>query len=834
MRQKELVEDFVRRWTLDSEGKAFVGASWPFNDGAEFEGLVEDHLRTLLAKRIRPGEVGTKVWHAAPYRGLESFGPEHEQIFFGRTRARNELRELLARQIARGVAFALVLGASGSGKSSLVKAGLVPDLAEAGMIGRVGLVRYAAMRPSDGGSDPLTALGAAILLPTALPELARLQYGAEQLAALLKDAPGQAVLPIRQGLAEAGKRAEPPLTDIAEARLVVVIDQLEEIFTIDRLSKSQREAFVAALDALAKSGTVWVVATMRSDFFDRLETPAGLALGRLAVNEACYRLLPPNEMETGQIVRQPAMEAGLRFESDRATGATLDEVIRQAAAKDSGALPLMSFLLDQLWLRRAGDELTFSSYRELGGLEGAIGTRAEEVFQGQSTAVQMELVPLLRELVTIKDGTPVSRTVPLSRFPEGTTRRALVEAFLDPGARLLVSDEARLRLAHEALISHWPRAKDQIKLDARDIELRGRLEEEAERWRVAGPRAKRGRVIAGLALTEARALLERWGVELPEQIRDFIIASHRHARRQRLRFWGSLAAAPLVLPLVALAVWGTFVWSAVREVEREWESEEQFVRVPADSFWMGSPDGTKESMLKVVDQPSNEGPIREVHVRAFDLAKYPVTQGEWRRVMIFPNNPTPFTYFRDDRGISDRLPAESVTWYEVKRFLWLMNLFGSGHYRLPSEAEVEYATRAGTSTLRYWGNSFDDACPYENIADQSVRKMQGNREDAGYANCEDGYGATLATVDEFKPNPWGFKHMLGNVQTWTEDCFIDNYSSLPSDASPNLSGPCSSRTLRGRAWYSNAGDVRTTGRSQQQPGRQSDVVGFRVARTIAP
>jgi hypothetical protein len=293
-----------------------------------------------------------------------SFEYEQAPVFFGRTRSRNELRELLACQIDRGTAFLLVFGASGSGKSSLVKAGLLPDLSLSGMIGRVALVRRALLRPSDAGGDPLAALAAAIMSVTALPELSALQYTPETLAALLRDAPGQAALPIRQGLAAAGKAVQPPLTNIAEARLNVVVDQLEELFTIERVGQPAREAFVAALEALARSGLVWVVATMRSDFFDRLETLPALA----AVSaEARFLLLPPDPAEIGQIIRQPALEAGLRFEVDT-HGVGLDERIRQAAAGERGALPLLSFLLDQLWQRRSEQGLlTFAAYAELGG-----------------------------------------------------------------------------------------------------------------------------------------------------------------------------------------------------------------------------------------------------------------------------------------------------------------------------------------------------------------------------------------------------------------------------------------------------------------------------------
>jgi hypothetical protein len=452
----------------------------------------------------------------------------------------------------------LVFGASGSGKSSLVKAGLLPDLTLPGMIARIGLVRRAVMRPSDSGGDPLARLAAAILSPTALPELAGLHYTPERLRTLLAKPPEEAHLPIEQGLAEASKTAN--LAETADARLVIVVDQLEETFTIDGLGEEEREGFVAALDKLAKSGLIWIVATMRSDFFDQLETSAGLALARLAVNEARYQLLPPNEAEIGQIIRQPAQEAGLRFELDAASGLSLDEAIRQAAGA-RGALPLLSFLLDQLWQKRTDTGLlTFAAYQELGGLEGAIGRRAEEVFKARPAAVQKELVPLLRALVTMRGATATARAAPLSLFVVGSPRRTLVDAFLDPEARLLVSDSdgggAQLRLAHEALLTSWPRARDQIAADTRDLELRGRLEEEAKQWRLATRREKKGRVRpAGLPLKEARALIVRWGSELPTEIREFVTASQHASWWRRLRLGTMVAGAVVALPVIALVIW---------------------------------------------------------------------------------------------------------------------------------------------------------------------------------------------------------------------------------------------------------------------------------------
>ena len=356
-----------------------------------------------------------------------------------------------------------------------------------GMIGRVALCRRAVLRPGDQPDDLMRGHAAAIMAPTALPELARLRYTPERLADLLREAPKQAILPIEQGLAEAAKVAA--LTEIAEARLVLLVDQLEELFTIQTIGEEQRNAFVAALAALAQSGLVWVVATMRSDFFDRIDTVP--ALVQLASSKSRYLLQQPDSAEIGQIIRRPAREAGLRFEFDAQRGISLNDEILRAAGNRS-ALPLLSFLLDQLWQQRTpNNELTFAAYRSLGGLEGALGRRATQVFENQSPEVQAALPRVLRALVTVASSTAneaTARTMPISRFAENSAERKLVEIFLAPEARLFVADaeeggnEPRIRVTHEALLTHWDRAREQITEDRADLELKARLEHAAARW----------------------------------------------------------------------------------------------------------------------------------------------------------------------------------------------------------------------------------------------------------------------------------------------------------------------------------------------------------------
>jgi formylglycine-generating enzyme required for sulfatase activity len=818
--QKKLVEQFIKTWFIDQDAQSYTAAFREFSDISAFEDLIETHLRELIRKRL-PGQdsnVPASIrWHqGSPFRGLLPFELEHAPIFFGRTRARNELRELLARQVERGKAFVLVVGASGSGKSSTVKAGLLPDLKLQGMIGRVALVRHAVFRPADGEGDLLTKLAAAILSDTALPELAALNYDLNRLRSLLRDAPAQAGLPIEQGLAAAGKNAG--LTEIAQARLVIVVDQLEEIFTHDGVNDEARNSFVAALEALATSGMVWVIATMRSDFFDRLEKlPRLLAL---SAGEARYVIAAPEPNEIAQIIHQPAREGGLTFEVDSGRGASLADDIAMAAIDNRGALPLLSFLLDQLWQHRTETgTLTFATYRELGGLEGALGRRAEEVFAAQSPEVQAALTVLLRALVTVGQGDNVtvsSRAAPLAKFPEGTPARALISAFVDPKARLLLVDDdggqagrSYVRVAHEALLSHWPRAKAQIAADSRDLELLGRLENEAKRWHNAGKKHRDSLTLpGGLPLAEALDLTKRWVNDVPAAVVEFVRQSRRVARRRRRRLIAALVGAMAALPIGAAVLWTFMVWRGVQAVE----ASMQFVGIPQGCFTMGSPETEKERY------PHEK--LHDVCVAAFEYGKFEVTQDRWRQVMV--ENPSPFR-FKNPQN-----PVEFVSWYDARAFAWRMSFFGTHKYRLPSEAEFEYAARAGTKTARFWGDKAEDGCAYANMRDQTlVNTLFGF--DEAIIECEDGFNYPTA-VGSLKPNPFGLYDILGNVAEWVEDCYGDYDNDKKRDGSAVEAPNCENRVVRGGSWVGKPRFMRSAARDYYPPVNRNDVVGFRLVR----
>lgn len=557
LQQRRALEDFMQRWFIDTSNNTLKLALHDFTDTTDFEQTLETHLRGLLDAQLDEAKKIDVHWHkGSPFRGLESFDLEHAPVFFGRVRARNEVRALLEKRINAGCAFVLVLGASGCGKSSLIKSGLLAELKEPGMIGPVALCRHAILRPADAPDNLLKGLANALLHTDALPELSGLNYDAITLAEQLRGTPNQVVLPIRQALEVAVKQSD--LTARAEARVVLIIDQMEELFTIDGLTSEERKLFVSTLEELARSQLVWVIAAMRSDFFDRLEHLPQLA----QMSRESYHLAFPDDAEITQIIRQPALEAGLHFEYKRDLGYGLDDELIKAASLSPSSLPLLEFTLDQLWHSRSekGD-LTFAAYQDLGGLEGALGRRAEEEFSRLPADVQAALPQVLRALSTVDQnlGSEVkvtARSATFAELSESNPVPRLVKAFLDPHSRLLVSDgddkAGRIRVSHEALLTHWERARNQLTHDRDDLQVRSRLEQASSIWDATPTLERDDRLLSpGLPLLEAEDLLKRRRSELDGKVIAYIKASASAAqariRRSRITFAG-------ISVLVAIAV----------------------------------------------------------------------------------------------------------------------------------------------------------------------------------------------------------------------------------------------------------------------------------------
>jgi hypothetical protein len=410
LEQKRALESFVEQWFKGEEGESFQAAFHAFESPAEFEQMLETHLRKLIEEHLpeRTTESATVApdahWHqGSPFRGLRPFEEEHAPIFFGRTAAVTRIIERLERQAEDGRPFVLVHGPSGTGKSSVVKAGVVPTLTRPGVIEGIGHWGQATVRPSDVPEDPAGGLAGALF--RAVPELETTGFTEEELAGLLRETPEQAASPLRAGLRNAAEAVaeKEGLPEPPTARVLLTIDQLEEIFTLGAVDEENRRGFAEAVRALTESGLVWTVASIRSDFFPRLSEVE--ALRDLKQGDGNYDLDPPSFAELGRMIRGPVRAAGLRFEEDPDRGIGLGEVLHEAAAEAPEALPLLEFTLEELYRRRTEDDvLTFEVYEELGGLTGAIAERAESVFSDLAPSVQAAFDDVMGELVTIEPG----------------------------------------------------------------------------------------------------------------------------------------------------------------------------------------------------------------------------------------------------------------------------------------------------------------------------------------------------------------------------------------------------------------------------------------------
>jgi formylglycine-generating enzyme required for sulfatase activity len=225
----------------------------------------------------------------------------------------------------------------------------------------------------------------------------------------------------------------------------------------------------------------------------------------------------------------------------------------------------------------------------------------------------------------------------------------------------------------------------------------------------------------------------------------------------------------------------------------------EFLSIPAGEFDMGSPSNEAGRWV-------NEGPVHQVKIsNAFYMGKYEVTQKQWRDVM--GNSPS---YFK-----GDNLPVELVSWNDTQDFIQKLNeKEGGAKYRLPSEAEWEYAARAGTTTRYSFGN------------DESIFGYYGSKL-GDYAWYSANSGSKTHDVGQKKPNPWGLYDMHGNVWEWVQDNWHDNYNGAPTDGSSWERG--SDRVARGGSWDLFSGRCRSAVRNDNGPG-SGTFLGFRLLR----
>ena len=578
--QKKKLDTFINRWFHDHEEGTLKAAFHPFESPSEFELVLERHLRKVIERALPETAnremAATAVWKkGSPFRGLQSFDFEHAPIFFGRTKAIGDVLEALRRQASNGCAFVLVLGMSGGGKSSLARAGVMPMLTQPGVIEGVGMWRRAIYRPSDVRGDLFLGLATALLKENGLrlPDMTP-----EEMGEVLRQSPTAALALIKTSLAQdatdleqKGQGGKKP-----QARLALLVDQMEEIFTQDWVTDKDRERFVECLDKLARSDRVWVVATFRSDLYPKCATVPKLV--ELKEGAGQYDLMPPTATEIGQMVRLPTRAAGLRFEEDPSSNERLDDMLRDAAAARPELLPLLQFTLQELYERRREDgTLTLEAYKALGGVEGSLAKRAEAVYEELPSQVREALPKVLEKLIHVRSGAQEAigrRRAQLEDF-DTEEQQKLVEAFIE--ARLFVTeldeDVAAVMVTHEALLWHWPRVQEWVEQNRENLRVHSRIAAAAERW-IKENRNADLLLPTGKPLEEGKSLIEA-GVTLNVYEQAFIDDSMKAERKRR-----NIKRA-VVAMLAVMAV--TATGGAIVATQQKQIAEEQRARAQVEA-----------------------------------------------------------------------------------------------------------------------------------------------------------------------------------------------------------------------------------------------------------
>jgi formylglycine-generating enzyme required for sulfatase activity/class 3 adenylate cyclase len=220
--------------------------------------------------------------------------------------------------------------------------------------------------------------------------------------------------------------------------------------------------------------------------------------------------------------------------------------------------------------------------------------------------------------------------------------------------------------------------------------------------------------------------------------------------------------------------------------------EPEMTAIPGGSFAMGSNDDISEK------------PIHEVSVKAVEISKFPVTVREWNECVAAKQCP-------DLASGSPETPVTNVSWVDAKQFVTWLAQATHKNYRLPSEAEWEYAARGGTQTKFWWGDQFHSGM-------------------ANCKNCTEGSTSEQPTqVGSFQPNRFGLYDMGGTVDQWVEDCWHKNYQGAPPDGSPWLDGDCTSHVIRSGSWRNDASYVRPANRDHYDTSVRYPTHGFRIA-----
>jgi WD40 repeat protein len=503
----------------------------------------------------------------SPYRGLSTFGERDAALFFGRESAATEVLELMSRRL-EGTGLVVVSGVSGAGKSSLLRAGVLPRLRGAGL----GSAPEAASWPClvfTPGREPFKELAVRVA-PVAGAGAAALRRE------MVADPAGFALTARQAALARLGAPSQDSgVPDgVGQRRVLLVVDQFEQVFTQCQ-DEDERQAFITALHAAATNPggdqqvpAAVVVLLVRADFEARLADYPPLA----PTVQDRYLLTAMTERQLRMAITQPAVTAGSSVDEDLVQ-MLLEEVRTRSRSPASsgtpaigaGVLPLLSHALDQAWRGRTGHALTLADYERTGGIEGAVASSAQRAYDRLTPAQQATARQVFTRLTaTTSDGGDTASRAARADLTAGKDDAQVrdVEAVLETftSERLLTLAAGTVEISHEALLTAWPLLRDTWLADTHaDRVIRTRLQATAEEW----DRADRepsylysGSRLEIAADAAARINADARQAPLGQAEEDFLRASRRanwRRIRRRRGFTAILMALVVGLAVVSVA-----------------------------------------------------------------------------------------------------------------------------------------------------------------------------------------------------------------------------------------------------------------------------------------
>jgi formylglycine-generating enzyme required for sulfatase activity len=821
--------------------------SGPLKDGLRAAGANSqvglDPQAFAIDRRLRP----------TPFPGLASFEDEDADaaIFYGRSREIAEVLEELRQMRATGkLQPFVILGASGAGKSSLLKAGIIPRL-------RRESPAWLPMRAFRPGTDPLLSFAEAISRTFA-------DVGKQEAHGLVRDrlfeswanaerqgsdltAGGNQALRLSLE-AEAGRLRE--AYGHSTATILISIDQAEEITRVDAKSSQCLADYLR----VAIATTAWHLAfTTRTDSF--AEVQSHRVFRGLEARGYDLRTMPVFRFDT--VVEEPARRYDVEVDP-----VLIDTLMEDAPKAD--ALPLLAFGLQRLWHQYASaGVLRKEHYDNVGGLTGLIQGAAERALRGIAPEDQTILpsTPLPNQLLDLVASTFVPALAQLNE--QGATIRRIAEwrRFNAEQQKLLEQfDRWRLvvrrgegaastvEVAHEALFREWSRLKGWLEAERSRLETLRLLEVAAATWERHGrPSAfldHRGTRLADASTLEKDSHYRR---RLSEVDHLYLVACRgaEQAASRRIRRVRASIYLLLIGIIAGLVGWinQAYIKEEVNwywtmrpyrvanvdpyvlkpEAERSLKPGDSFrecatdcpemIVVPAGEFMMGSPTTEKG---RFNNEDDGNGRQHKVTIPTpFAVSKFDVTFADWDVCVAVGGCPKEGR--ANDNGWGrGRQPVIYVSWDDAKAYAaWLSTMTGKT-YRLLTEAEWEYAARAGTTTAYFWGDDIGKAS----------------------ANCNgcgsQWDGRQSSPVGSFKSNAFGLYDMVGNVWQWVEDCYRPNYDGGPTDGSAWIGGECGYRVVRGGSWINRSPDLRAANRGWNPSGTRSAALGFRVGRALTP